>query len=49
MKNLGYWQRNDQTVRAHGYIYNISHLVATDELDELARQYCRCGGRHDRQ
>ena len=46
MKKLGYWGQTDLTVRSHGFIYNISRLVVTDKLDELARQHCQCGGRH---
>lgn len=48
MKKLGYWAKDARTVRSHGYIYNIDRLVVTDELDEIARQYCRCGGVHQR-
>ena len=46
MKQRGYWGKNDRTVRCHGFIYNIDRLVVTDELDEIARQHCRCGGKH---
>ena len=46
MKKLGYWRKEDRTVRSRGAIYNIDKLVVTDELDEIARQYCRCGGKH---
>ena len=49
MKNLGYWDKTDQTVRSHGWIYNVSHVTVTDELDELARRHCRCGGNHNRE
>lgn len=46
MKQRGYWGKNDRTVRCHGFIHNIDRLVVTDELDEIARQHCRCGGQH---
>ena len=46
MKKLGYWGQNDRTVKTGGTIYNISRCVVTDPLDEIARQYCRCGGNH---
>lgn len=46
MKNLGYWNKDDRTVRSHGWIYNIDHCVVTDELDEIARKNCQCGGKH---
>lgn len=46
MKKLGYWRKNDRCVRSHGFIYNIDSLVVSDELDEIARQNCRCGGQH---
>jgi hypothetical protein len=46
MKKLGYWKQDDETVRSHGFIYNTSKLVVDDEYDEIARQYCRCGGKH---
>lgn len=46
MKNLGYWGKDDRTVRSHGWIYNIDHCVVTDELDEIARKNCQCGGKH---
>lgn len=46
MKQLGYWRREDRTIRSHGFIYNIDRLVVTQELDEIARQECRCGGNH---
>lgn len=46
MKRLGYWRELDRTVRTRGTIYNIDSCVVTDELDEIARQHCRCGGKH---
>lgn len=47
MKKRGYWREEDRTVRSHGFIYNIDRLVVTDDLDEVARQHCRCGGKHE--
>ena len=47
MKARGWWRKTDRTVRSHGFIYNIDTLIISDELDEIARQNCRCGGRHD--
>jgi hypothetical protein len=46
MKQLGYWAKDARTVRSHGFIYNIDHVVVTGDLDELARQHCQCGGQH---
>lgn len=46
MKNLGYWNKEDRTIKTRGTIYNIDKLVVTDQLDELAKQYCKCGGKH---
>lgn len=46
MKKLGYWRKNDRTVRSHGYIYNIDTFIASDDLDWLAAQNCQCGGKH---
>lgn len=46
MKKLGYWNAKDRCVRSHGFIYNIDHLVSSDELDRIAAEHCRCGGRH---
>ena len=42
MKKLGYWAKDDETVRCNGAIYNISRNIATDELDKIAREYCDC-------
>ena len=42
MKNLGYWDKNDKIVRSHGYQYNISRLVISDELDKIVADYCNC-------
>lgn len=46
MKNKGYWEKSDRTVSSHGFIYNIDMSVVSDELDELAKQHCQCGGKH---
>jgi hypothetical protein len=48
MKANGQWDADARTVRSHGFIYNTSVLLVSpgDELDELARQHCHCGGRH---
>lgn len=46
MKKQGYWRSNARTIRCRGAIYNVDTLVVDDELDELARQHCRCGGKH---
>ena len=46
MKKLGYWRKEDRTVRSHGFIYNIDSLVVSDKWDEEARKHCRCGGKH---
>lgn len=44
MKKL-YWGEC-RTVRSHGFIYNIDRISTSDKYDELAREYCRCGGKH---
>ena len=46
MKKLGYWRQADRTVRSHGYIYNIDTFIASDDLDWVAAQHCKCGGKH---
>jgi len=46
MKNLGYWKYNALVKRSHGTIYNVSVCSIHDELDEIARQHCDCGGNH---
>lgn len=48
MKQQGYWGKDDRTVRSHGWIYNIDHLVISDEYDQIAADYCQCGGKHTR-
>lgn len=46
MKERGYWRKDAQTVRSHGYVYNISATVIEDEYDRVAADHCRCGGTH---
>jgi len=46
MKRLGYWDKDVNTVRSHGFIYNVDSLVVSSPEDEIARQHCRCGGKH---
>ena len=48
MKKLGYWRRDDRTIRCRGAIYNIDTLVITDDFDQLAADHCHCGGKHER-
>jgi len=43
MKKLGYWGKDDKTVRQDGFIYNVSHVVISDPLDALAL-YIEKGG-----
>ena len=31
MKNLGYWGKDDRTVRSHGFIYNIDTFVVDEK------------------
>jgi hypothetical protein len=42
MKDRGYWGKNDKVVRSHGWQYNISKFVASDELDNIVADYCQC-------
>ncbi len=44
MKKLGYWGKDDRTVKCNGTIYNVSSYVVSDELDKIAAQYCECIG-----
>lgn len=46
MRDRGYWGRNERTVTCNGWIYNIDRCVSDDELDEIARTHCQCGGNH---
>jgi hypothetical protein len=36
MKAKGYWDKKDEIVRAHGFIYNKSAIHCSDPLDEVA-------------
>ncbi len=42
MKNLGYWDKQDKIVKSHGFKFNISKVVVTDELDKIVSMYCQC-------
>ena len=44
MKKLGYWGKEDRTVRSHGFIYNIDTFVVdeADPYDVLAAEECQC-------
>lgn len=42
MKERGYWNKEDKIVRSHGWQYNISKFVCSDELDEIVAEYCQC-------
>jgi hypothetical protein len=42
MKQRGFWGKNDQTVRSHGFIYNISRFICSDGWDKVAAEECRC-------
>lgn len=46
MKKLGYWGKDDRTVRSHGFIYNIDTFVIdkNDELDLIVAEECTCQG-----
>src|SRR5690625_3869419 len=44
MKQRGYWRQDDKTVRSHGYIYNVSKVVVSDEYDQIAKDNCHCVG-----
>jgi hypothetical protein len=48
MKKLGHWEKTDRIVRSHGYYHNIEMCVIDDELDQIACNYCQCGGVHRR-
>jgi len=47
MKQQGYWNKADRTVKAHGFIFNTDQSIITNQYDEIARMYCRCGGKHN--
>lgn len=44
MKKLGYWGKNDRTVKSHGFIYNIDTFVVDEgnPYDVLAVEECQC-------
>jgi hypothetical protein len=44
MKQLGYWDKTDKIVRSHGWQYNISKFVVSNELDKIVAEYCQCEG-----
>lgn len=46
MKRKGWWGKNDRTVRAHGFIYNIDILHTSDDYDVIAARACQCDGNH---
>jgi hypothetical protein len=41
-----YWTKTDRTVYSHGFTYNIDQTVGHDELTDIARAACQCGGQH---
>lgn len=51
MKNLGYWGKEDRTVRNHGFIYNIDRVSFSwskdnpyHDLELLVLNECKCKG-----
>lgn len=44
MKQLGYWGREDRTVRSHGWVYNIDRFAidTKDKLDLIVANECMC-------
>lgn len=46
MKSLGYWGKEDRTIRSHGFIYNIDSFVVDkeNELDLIVAEHCTCQG-----
>lgn len=42
MVKRGYWNKDDITVRAGNYIYNISKFVSDGGLDEIVADECMC-------
>lgn len=47
MRKRGAWKADERTVESQRFIYNIDRLTIRDPLDDVARQHCRCGGKHD--
>ncbi|SEC76462.1 Uncharacterised protein (plasmid) [Tsukamurella tyrosinosolvens] len=46
MKDKRCWDRDDVTVHAGGFIYNISRLIDRTDTDRAVAAECRCGGAH---
>lgn len=46
MKNLGYWEKRDRTIRSHGWIYNIDSFVCDkdNEMQTIVANECRYQG-----
>lgn len=46
MKELGYWNKKDRTIRCSGFIYNIDSFVCDkeNELEMIVADECRCQG-----
>lgn len=42
MRDRGYWGKEDKIVKSHGWQYNTSRFVASDELDNIVADYCMC-------
>lgn len=44
MKDRGYWDKKDRTVRSHGWIYNIDKFVCDkhNKLEMIVANECRC-------
>jgi len=42
MKERGYWGKDDKIVKSHGWQYNTSRFVVSDELDKISADYCMC-------
>lgn len=46
MKNFGYWEKKDRTVRSHGWINNIDSFACDKDngLEKITAEECRCRG-----
>lgn len=42
MKRLGYWGKDDKTVRTNGFIYNISRFSPDDKYNDVLAIACEC-------
>lgn len=42
MKERGYWNKKDRTIRSHGFIYNIDTFVCSSDLDRICAAECSC-------